>query len=67
MAKGIYRTRNLDSGAEYATVDYGSIGQISIIARELYEERGYKPSYEDLPPCEGLATDAEGSAERSVP
>ena len=58
MTKGICRTRNLESGAEYATVDYCSTGQISTIVRELNEERGYQPNYEDLPPCEELATDA---------
>lgn len=44
---GVYRTV-LDNGMEVAYVDKG-IGKPLGLPRNVYEEKGYAPSYEDLP------------------
>jgi hypothetical protein len=49
MAKGIYKTKTEKSGAEYAAIDYGGNGVTMDIPRDLYEDRGYKPRFDDLP------------------
>lgn len=44
---GVYRTK-LPNGVEVAYVDKGVKNPIGI-ARERYEEQGYKPPYDELP------------------
>ena len=56
-AKGICRTRSEETGAEYATVNYGTTGQLGSVTRGLYEKRGYYPPYDDLPVCEVAKSD----------
>lgn len=48
-AKGLYRTKTPDSGAEYAMVDYGVPSSLGEIPRAQYEMRGYAPKFDDLP------------------
>jgi hypothetical protein len=48
-AKGLYRTKMPESGAEYAFVDYGVASSIGEIPRSRYEEQGYQPPFDRLP------------------
>jgi hypothetical protein len=48
-ARGLYRTRTPDGGAEYARVVYGIASPPGEIPRPLYEARGYKPRFDTLP------------------
>jgi len=54
MARGVCRTRNDESGTEYARVDYGESSGISTVPRSLYDRHEYKPPFEELPRCEEL-------------
>ena len=47
MATGVYRTKD-STGAEYALADYGA-SALGELPRSLYEERGYKPPFDQLP------------------
>jgi hypothetical protein len=49
MAVGIFRTRTPESGAEYATVQYGNSTQLESISRLHYELNGYQPPFNTLP------------------
>lgn len=58
-AIGICRAKTEDSGAEHITIDYGTGGPLESISREQYEEQGYDPPYDELPPCDdGVTPDA---------
>jgi hypothetical protein len=46
--KGVYRLKRPPSGAEYAYV-HGIRSKVGQIPREKYEERGYKPPFDQLP------------------
>ncbi|WP_292051251.1 hypothetical protein [Mesorhizobium sp.] len=48
-AKGVYRTKTLASGAEYARVDYGVASSLGEIPRAQYEAQDYEPPFDDLP------------------
>jgi hypothetical protein len=48
-ARGLYRTKTPDGGAEYARVVYGIASAPGEIPRPLYEARGYKPRFDNLP------------------
>jgi hypothetical protein len=48
-AKGLYRTKTPDSGAEYAFVDYGKPSSLGEIPRSQYEAAGYEPPFDSLP------------------
>ena len=48
-ARGLYRTKMPEGGAEYACVFYGNPSQHGEIPRPLYEARGYKPRFDTLP------------------
>jgi len=52
VARGVCRTRSAESGVEYARVDYGTGPRLSTVVRSLYDRHGYKPPYDELPPCE---------------
>jgi hypothetical protein len=54
MARGVCRTRNDESGAEYVRVDYGEHSGISKVPRSLYDRHGYEPPFDELPRCEEL-------------
>jgi hypothetical protein len=61
-ARGLYRTKMLEGGAEYARVFYGSASPPGEIPRPLYEARGYKPRFDTLPTKgEGEAAPASNS------
>jgi hypothetical protein len=47
--KGIYRSTSPGSNAEYANVHYGTVAALDSIPRDLYEERGYQPPFDELP------------------
>lgn len=50
MARGLYRTKTEESGAEYARVDYGPSGGGAMDLPEAeYRMRGYEPPFERLP------------------
>ena len=49
VPKGIYRTKTLESGAEYAFVDYGVPLNIGEIPRSRYELKGFLPPFDKLP------------------
>lgn len=51
--KGVCRSKTEESGAEYATVDYGKGGRLASIPRERYEANAYEPPYDQLPECDG--------------
>ena len=53
-ARGLYRTKMLESGAEYARVVYGIASAPGEIPRPLYEARGYKPRFDNLPTRGGI-------------
>jgi hypothetical protein len=55
-ARGLYRTKMPESGAEFARVFYSNSSQPGEIPRPLYEARGYKPRFDTLP------TTGEGEA-----
>jgi hypothetical protein len=62
-ARGLYRTKMPESGAEYARVFYSNATSSGEIPRPLYEARGYKPRFDTLPPKgEGEAAQASNSA-----
>lgn len=47
--RGIYKTKTLESGAEYAFVDYGKAPSLGdTVPRSLYESRGYEPPFDSL-------------------
>ena len=48
-ARGLYRTKMPESGAEFARVFYGNSAPPGEIPRPLYEARGYKPRFDTLP------------------
>jgi hypothetical protein len=48
-AKGIYRTKTPESGAEYAFVDYGIASTLNEIPRWQYENADYEPPFDSLP------------------
>jgi len=48
-AKGLYRTKTPESGAEYAFVDYGVASGVGEIPRAQYETQGYEPHLDALP------------------
>ena len=52
LAKGVCRTRTEETGAEYARVDYGTGARLSTVPRSLYDRHGYKPPFDELPPCD---------------
>jgi hypothetical protein len=56
-ATGVCRSKSEETGAEYATVDYATIGQLGSVARAIYEKRGYLPAYDELPVCEPAKAD----------
>jgi hypothetical protein len=60
-AKGLYRTRTAEGGAEYAYVDYGS-QRHGGVPRVIYEHKGYEPPFYDLPTKEEYEA---GNAQRS--
>ena len=49
MATGIYKTQTPESGAEYASVDYGMALAHHAIPRYQYEAQGYEPPFDELP------------------
>ena len=55
-AKGLYRTKNPASGAEYAFVDYGVASNLGEIPRSQYEAQGYNPPFDTLPTKEQYET-----------
>ena len=59
-ARGLYRTKMPESGAEYARVFYRNASPPGEIPRPLYEARGYKPRFDTLP------TKGEGEASYRV-
>jgi hypothetical protein len=63
-ARGLYRTKAPDGGAEYARVVYGIASPPGEIPRPLYEARGYKPRFDTLPTKgEGEAAQARNTDE----
>jgi hypothetical protein len=60
--RGLYRNKMPDSGAEYARVFYHNNNASSPgeIPRPLYEARGYKPAFDNLP-TKGDGEAAQGS------
>ena len=62
MAKGVYRTKTPESGAEYAWMDYGTPSNLGEIPRARYEEQSYEPPFEELPTKEQY--DAKRAADR---
>jgi hypothetical protein len=52
MARGVCRTKTQETGVEYARVDYGMGARLDTVPRTLYDRHGYKPPYDELPPCE---------------
>ena len=61
-ARGLYRTKMPEGGAEYARVFYGNATSTGEIPRPLYEARGYKPRFDTLPTRgEGEAAPASSS------
>lgn len=48
-ARGLYRTKTPENGAEYARVFYRNASPPGEIPRPLYEARGYKPRFDSLP------------------
>ena len=70
MAKGVYRTRTPESGAEYAYVDYGAPSDLGEIPRSRYEEQSYDPPFDTLPTKEDyeaklVAENRDGDAKRT--
>jgi len=59
-ARGLYRTKMPESGAEFARVFYGNSAPPGEIPRPLYEARGYKPRFDTLP------TRGEGEAAPAI-
>jgi hypothetical protein len=65
-ARGVYRTKMPESGAEYARVFYRSASPLGEIPRPLYEARGYKPRFDTLPTKgEGEAVQASNNIEET--
>ena len=63
-ARGIYRTKTPEGGAEYARVVYGIASLPGEIPRPLYEARGYEPAFDTLPTKgEGEAAQASSTEE----
>jgi hypothetical protein len=48
-ARGLYRTKTPEGGAEYARVVYGIASPPGEIPKPLYEARGYEPPFDTLP------------------
>ena len=48
-ARGLYRTKTPESGAEYAGMEYDRGAGLEDISRSRYESQGYRPSFEQLP------------------
>jgi hypothetical protein len=48
-ARGLYRTKTPEGGAEYARVVYGIASPPGEIPKPLYEARGYEPPFDSLP------------------
>ena len=48
-ARGLYRTKMPEGGAEYARVFYGTTSPPGELPRPLYQARGYKPRFDSLP------------------
>ena len=59
-ARGLYRTKMPESGAEYARVFYGIATPPGEIPRPLYEARMYKPHFDTLP-TKGVGEPAQAS------
>jgi hypothetical protein len=63
-ARGLYRTKMPEGGAEYARVVYGIASPPGEIPRPLYEARGYEPPFDTLPTKrEGEAVQASNTDE----
>ena len=66
-ARGLYRTKMGEGGAEYARVFYDSASPAGEIPRPLYEARGYKPRFDTLPiKTEGAAAQASNRDEVNI-
>jgi hypothetical protein len=66
-ARGLYRIKMPESGAEYARVFYDNATSPGEIPRPLYEARGYKPRFDTLPPKgEGEAAPAASTNEVDI-
>ena len=66
-ARGLYRTKMPEGGAEYARVFYGNATSTGEIPRPLYEARGYKPRFDTLPTRgEGEAATASSTNEADI-
>ena len=66
-ARGLYRTKMPEGGAEYARVFYGNATSTGDIPRPLYEARGYKPRFDTLPTRgEGEAAPASSTNEADI-
>jgi hypothetical protein len=48
-ARGLYRTKMPEGGAEYARIVYGIASPPGEIPRPLYEARGFEPPFDALP------------------
>ena len=48
MTRGVYRTRNEESGAQYAHVEYDIHADMDI-PEQRYRDRRYQPEFDRLP------------------
>lgn len=62
MARGVYKTRTAESGAEYAYVDYGVASNAGEIPKARYEAKGYQPPFDKLPTKEQYEASRRGNA-----
>jgi len=47
-ARGVYRTKTPESGAQYAAMVYGHSAAFEV-PEQYYRDRGYTPNFDDLP------------------
>jgi hypothetical protein len=62
-ARGLYRTKTPEGGAEYARVVYSIASPPGEIPKPLYEARGYEPPFDTLPTREEHEARARNSEE----